>query len=67
MSWTLSVLASVLRVRVRLMGCGGRLHDCYFAAMAGDAPAFEAWPNKGGMYYQPSPNSLPPPFILTLA
>lgn len=23
------------------------LHDCYFAAMAGDAPAFEAWPNKG--------------------
>jgi hypothetical protein len=20
------------------------LHDCYFAAVAGDAPAFEAWP-----------------------
>ena len=25
------------------------LHDCYFAAVGGDAPAFEAWPsNKGG-------------------
>lgn len=22
------------------------LHDCYFAAVAGDAPAFEAWPAK---------------------
>ena len=21
------------------------LHDCYFAAVAGDAPAFEAWPS----------------------
>lgn len=24
------------------------LHDCYFAAVAGDAPAFEAWPPEGG-------------------
>lgn len=24
------------------------LHDCYFAAVAGDAPAFEAWPTQGG-------------------
>jgi len=22
------------------------LHDCYFAAAAGDAPSFEAWPTK---------------------
>jgi len=22
------------------------LHDCYFSAVAGDAPAFEAWPSK---------------------
>lgn len=25
-----------------------RLHDCYFSAMAGDAPAFEAWPSHEG-------------------
>ena len=24
------------------------LHDCYFAAVAGDAPAFEAWPSHHG-------------------
>jgi hypothetical protein len=24
------------------------LHDCYFAAVAGDAPAFEAWPTHEG-------------------
>jgi hypothetical protein len=23
------------------------LHDCYFAAVAGDSPAFEAWPSQG--------------------
>lgn len=23
------------------------LHDCYFAAVAGDAPAFETWPTRG--------------------
>lgn len=22
------------------------LHDCYFSAVAGDAPAFEAWPSQ---------------------
>jgi hypothetical protein len=22
------------------------LHDCYFAAVAGDAPSFEAWPTR---------------------
>ena len=27
------------------------LHDCYFAAVAGDTPSFEAWPSdKGGRY-----------------
>lgn len=25
------------------------LHDCYFATVAGDAPAFEAWPTQEGM------------------
>lgn len=25
------------------------LHDCYFAAVAGDAPTFEAWPTHAGM------------------
>lgn len=25
------------------------LHDCYFAAVSGDAPAFEAWPSHEGM------------------
>jgi hypothetical protein len=25
------------------------LHDCYFAAVAGDAPAFEAWPTHEGI------------------
>ncbi|KAK7446187.1 hypothetical protein Landi51_07685 [Colletotrichum acutatum] len=24
------------------------LHDCYFAAVAGDSPTFEAWPTKAG-------------------
>lgn len=24
------------------------LHDCYFSAVAGDAPAFEAWPSHKG-------------------
>ncbi|CAF9926608.1 MAG: hypothetical protein HETSPECPRED_006368 [Heterodermia speciosa] len=26
------------------------LHDCYFAAVAGDAPSFEAWPSGKGWY-----------------
>jgi kynurenine formamidase len=26
------------------------LHDCYFAAVAGDAPSFEAWPTKHGYF-----------------
>ena len=26
------------------------LHDCYFAAVAGDAPAFEAWPSNREFY-----------------
>jgi len=26
------------------------LHDCYFAAVAGDAPAFEAWPSHTGKH-----------------
>ena len=26
------------------------LHDCYFAAAGGDAPAFEAWPSKHGFF-----------------
>ena len=26
------------------------LHDCYFAAVAGDAPAFEAWPSNKEYY-----------------
>ncbi|PQE04943.1 cyclase protein [Rutstroemia sp. NJR-2017a BBW] len=26
------------------------LHDCYFSAVAGDAPAFEAWPSKEHYY-----------------
>ena len=25
------------------------LHDCYFSAVAGDAPSFEAWPAQNGM------------------
>lgn len=24
------------------------LHDCYFAAVAGDSPTFEAWPSNQG-------------------
>jgi len=24
------------------------LHDCYFSSVAGDAPAFEAWPTHEG-------------------
>ncbi len=26
------------------------LHDCYFAAVGGDAPTFEVWPSKAGYY-----------------
>ncbi|PSK44719.1 hypothetical protein B9Z65_8928 [Elsinoe australis] len=26
------------------------LHDCYFAAVGGDAPAFESWPSKRGHF-----------------
>jgi hypothetical protein len=26
------------------------LHDCWFAAVAGDAPSFEAWPTQEGFY-----------------
>ncbi|KAG8625910.1 hypothetical protein KVT40_006311 [Elsinoe batatas] len=26
------------------------LHDCYFAAVGGDAPAFECWPSKHGYF-----------------
>ena len=26
------------------------LHDCYFATVAGDAPAFEAWPTHEGEF-----------------
>ena len=26
------------------------LHDCYFAAVAGDAPSFEAWPSDREYY-----------------
>jgi hypothetical protein len=26
------------------------LHDCYFSTLAGDAPAFEAWPSQEGNY-----------------
>lgn len=26
------------------------LHDCYFASVAGDAPAFEAWPTHEGQF-----------------
>lgn len=26
------------------------LHDCYFACVAGDAPAFEAWPTHEGEF-----------------
>lgn len=25
------------------------LHDCYFSAVAGDAPALEAWPSQEGI------------------
>lgn len=24
------------------------LHDCYFAAVGGDSPSFEAWPSNRG-------------------
>ena len=27
------------------------LHDCYFAAVAGDSPTFEAWPSYEGVYF----------------
>jgi hypothetical protein len=30
------------------------LHDCYFAAVSGDAPAFECWPPKGDYYLHES-------------
>jgi hypothetical protein len=30
------------------------LHDCYFSSVAGDAPAFEAWPTHEGMRLLPS-------------
>lgn len=26
------------------------LHDCYFSAVGGDAPAFEAWPTQKGYH-----------------
>jgi len=26
------------------------LHDCYFAAVAGDSPTFEAWPSQREKY-----------------
>ena len=26
------------------------LHDCYFAAVAGDSPTFEAWPSNQGVF-----------------
>ena len=29
------------------------LHDCYFATVAGDAPAFEAWPTHEGVFEFP--------------
>ena len=35
------------------------LHDCYFAAVAGDAPSFEAWPTSEGEYPHPCPQSMP--------
>ena len=28
------------------------LHDCYFSAVAGDAPSFEAWPPEGGRFFR---------------
>lgn len=27
------------------------LHDCYFAAVAGDSPSFEAWPTNQGRHF----------------
>ena len=30
------------------------LHDSYFAAVAGDAPAFEAWPSHAGRFHAKS-------------
>jgi hypothetical protein len=29
------------------------LHDCYFSSVAGDAPAFEAWPTHEGTFAIP--------------
>lgn len=26
------------------------LHDCWFSAVAGDAPSFEAWPTQAGWH-----------------
>jgi hypothetical protein len=31
------------------------LHDCYFSSVAGDAPAFEAWPTHEGMKFSLKP------------
>ncbi|KAL8801457.1 MAG: hypothetical protein Q9182_004423 [Xanthomendoza sp. 2 TL-2023] len=31
------------------------LHDCYFAAVAGDSPSFEAWPSDRGDYLHSFP------------
>lgn len=31
------------------------LHDCYFATVAGDSPAFEAWPSNQGVFRFESP------------
>lgn len=31
------------------------LHDCYFAAAAGDAPSFEVWPSQQSEYQQNEP------------
>ena len=32
------------------------LHDCYFAAVAGDSPTFEAWPTNQGKPHHVSVN-----------
>lgn len=34
------------------------LHDCYFAAVAGDSPSFEAWPSNRGERLWPCPKTM---------
>lgn len=42
------------------------LHDCYFASVAGDAPAFEAWPTHEDYHLHEYSKSLETPRLYAM-